>query len=291
MRAQSRVAPIERVLVTGANGYLAPHVINALLDRGITVVAAARSAGAGAEHPLLTRIVADVLADDFAIDSIPGGAPDALLHLAWQDGFIHNAPTHLVALPKHLRLLESAVRAEVGRISVIGSMHEIGYWEGAIDATTPNRPLSLYGIAKNALRQAGEAVIAPSAQWQWLRCYYIVGDDRRNRSVFAKLLEAVGRGAETFPFTSGTAEYDFIDIDVLAHQIAVAVIAPDAEGTIECCSGVGVALGDRVQRFIDENELNIRLDLGAFPDRPYDSPGLWGDASRIRAILAEDAAR
>ena len=27
------------------------------------------------------------------------------------------------------------------------------------------------------------------------------------------------------------------------------------------------------------------MDYGAFPDRPYDSPGVWGDATEIRAII------
>lgn len=32
----------------------------------------------------------------------------------------------------------------------------------------------------------------------------------------------------------------------------------------------------------------IRLDYGAFPDRPYDSPGTWGDPAKINRILAMD---
>ena len=35
----------------------------------------------------------------------------------------------------------------------MGTMHEIGYWEGAIDENTPCNPLSMYGIAKDALRR------------------------------------------------------------------------------------------------------------------------------------------
>lgn len=30
----------------------------------------------------------------------------------------------------------------------MGSMHEVGYWEGAIDENTPTHPSSYYGIAK-----------------------------------------------------------------------------------------------------------------------------------------------
>lgn len=36
----------------------------------------------------------------------------------------------------------------------MGTMHEVGYWEGAIDEHTPCNPQSQYGIAKNAMRQS-----------------------------------------------------------------------------------------------------------------------------------------
>ena len=29
----------------------------------------------------------------------------------------------------------------------------------------------------------------------------------------------------------------------------------------------------------------IRPEYGAFPDRPYDSPGVWGDAEKIKKIM------
>ncbi len=49
-----------------------------------------------------------------------------------------------------------------------------------------------------------------------------------------------------------------------------------------------MTLAERVEGYIADNGLNIALDYGAFPDRPYDSPGVWGDATKIRAILAAD---
>ncbi len=47
-----------------------------------------------------------------------------------------------------------------------------------------------------------------------------------------------------------------------------------------------MSLADRVEAYIRENDLDIALEYGAFPDRPYDSPGVWGDATKIRQILA-----
>ena len=63
------------------------------------------------------------------------------------------------------------------------------------------------------------------------------------------------------------------------------VLQDKVTGVINCCTGEPESLADRVEGFIRENGLSIALDYGAFPDRPYDSPGVWGDATEIRAII------
>ena len=40
-----------------------------------------------------------------------------------------------------------------------------------------------------------------------------------------------------------------------------------------------------VEEFIKEKNYKIRPEYGAFPDRPYDSPGVWGDPEKINQIM------
>ena len=170
----------------------------------------------------------------------------------------------------------------------MGSMHEVGYWEGAIDEDTPTNPESLYGIAKNSLRESLNVLIEKKEIClQWLRGYYILGDDLKNHSIFTKLLEADKEGKEKFPFTSGKNKYDFISVQELAMQIAATARQTKIDGIINCCTGNPITLADRVEKFIQDNNLKIKLDYGAFPDRPYDSPGVWGNPDKINSILGK----
>lgn len=275
------------VVVTGAGGYIGRHVVTALLDRGHAVRAVIRRPDPTLD-PRARIIVADVLDPTVDLRATIGGAPVSVIHLAWQDGFRHDAASHMTNLSAHFRFVTEVAKL-APRVAVMGTMHEVGYWEGAITADTPTNPRSQYGIAKDALRRSLQLSLPGVTELVWLRCFYIHGDDRRSSSIFSKLLAAVDEGKEIFPFTSGTNRYDFIDVDELAHQIAAAATTPGVTGVLNCSSGTPVSLGDQVEAFIRDHELPIQLEYGAFPDRPYDSPAVWGDATAICEILARGA--
>lgn len=274
----------KRILVTGAGGYIGRHVVKALLDAGQEVVAS--DLRVDDVDNRATKLEANIFeADEHVFEKL--GEPDVCLHMAWRDGFKHNSDNHMGDLSSHYRFIKDMLDGGLKQIAVMGTMHEVGYWEGAIDENTPCRPASMYGIAKNALREATLMLAQEhDAIAQWIRAYYIVGDDAHGSSIFSKLLAAAKESKPTFPFTTGKNKYDFIDVDELARQIAAVVSQDQVNGVINCCTGEPISLADRVERYIKDNGLDIKLDYGAFPDRPYDSPGVWGDATKIKQIMA-----
>ena len=78
---------------------------------------------------------------------------------------------------------------------------------------------------------------------------------------------------------------DFLDYEDFCKQVAAAAVQTEVTGVIEVCSGHPEKLADRVERFISENGYAIRLNYGAFPDRPYDAKAVWGDSRKIDCIL------
>ena len=92
-------------------------------------------------------------------------------------------------------------------------------------------------------------------------------------------------GKTEFPFTLGQNQYDFIDYPDFCAQVAAVVGQKNEQGIINICSGKPEKLADRVERFIKENGYRIKLQYGAFPDRPYDSKAIWGNDTKIRKIM------
>lgn len=277
------------ILVTGAAGYIGSHVVPALAGLGHKVVAV--DSRAVEFDPCATSVQADFEEVEDKVFRLHG-LPDVCLHLAWRNGFDHGDPSHIDALAAHLDFLRKMARAGVKQIAVLGTMHEVGYWEGEIEEKTPTNPQSLYGIAKNALRQAAGIELGKlGVTLQWLRAFYIVGDDRRNKSLFSKIISWEEEGRETFPFNSGKNKYDFIDVSELAKQIAAAVSQAEIAGVINCCSGKAVSLGEQVETFLRVQGFRIRPDYGVFADRPYDSPFTWGNTDKIKQILTARRAR
>lgn len=274
---------MKKVLITGAAGYIGRHVVKEFLNNGYIVYANdLNNKGIDERAIILDYPIFSGNKDIYTCT----GKPDILIHLAWRDGFIHNSNAHMEDLSKHVIFLNNMISGGLKNISVMGSMHEVGYWEGAIDENTPCNPLSMYGVAKNALRQ--ELLIKTKNSdvvVHWLRAFYIYGDDLRGSSVFAKILQAAEDGKKEFPFTFGTNQYDFIHIDKLAKQIFMASIQSTEQGIINVCSGVPVTLKEQVDKFIREKKLDISLLYGAYPDREYDSPCVWGDSTRINRIM------
>lgn len=274
-----------KILVTGANGYIGRHVVTSLLDSGVEVIAC---------DIKTDNVDSRATCVDFDLFNLPDsnifellGSPDVCLHMAWRNGFVHNAGTQMGDLSSHYRFLTTLIDGGLKHLAVMGSMHEVGYWEGAIDENTPCNPLSMYGIAKNALRQSMELYCKQKkVVFQWLRCYYILGDDKHNNSIFCKILMAAEEGKKTFPFTTGKNKYDFINVDELAKLISATVTQTDINGIINCCTGSPISLAEKVESFIKEHNLDIKLEYGAFPDRPYDSPCVYGDSTKINKILS-----
>ena len=87
-----------KVLVTGAAGYMGKNVVSELIKRGHAVLAVDRNRDRIDKRAEILDV--DIFSENASIFE-EVGSPDLCIHLAWRDGFVHNAPSHIEDLSKH----------------------------------------------------------------------------------------------------------------------------------------------------------------------------------------------
>ncbi len=178
----------QRILVTGATGFVGPYVVAALQDREVEVVTASRSGG------------------DAAVDLTRPGMVDAVLEALAPDRVVN-----LIAMAKltaceldparafsvNATLPEDLARRLGERLLHISTDLVFDGRGAPYDERASVEPLSVYGISKAAGEQA---VLAASGRV--VRLPLLFGRDERGRGASAMITSALARQERVSLFTN-----------------------------------------------------------------------------------------
>lgn len=155
----------KKILVTGAGGWLGTAIVQALLERGDSVVAADLAippamADLAASEPRLAVAVADLGEWHQVVRLFETHRPDAIIHAAAIVGVIQAADIPLKALRVNVEgavnLFEAMRLHGVKRVIHVSTEETYGDFQSAvIDEDHPQKPLSIYGLTKLAAEHYG----------------------------------------------------------------------------------------------------------------------------------------
>jgi UDP-glucose 4-epimerase len=264
-----------RVLVTGGGGFIGSHVVDRLLERGMTPRIFDLSASPY-HSPLEVETFTGSITDPANLDLAMRDC-DAVIHLAAvaDVGHVHADPVlaEEVNTRGTLNVLEAACRAKAGRV-VYGSTTWVysDCTEQEVDEETPiPAPRHLY----TATKLAGETYCAGYAELfdlesTILRFGIPYGPRARAAGVVAKFTDLAFEGKALTIAGDGSTTRSFIYVEDLADGI-VAALKPEATGRTYNLSGDEVVTILEIAERVQENTDNC--EIVHTPPRPGDFPG------------------
>lgn len=279
-------APRQRVLLTGAAGFIGSQIARLLVQEGHTVSAIVRP---GTDRWRLRDIERDLSIIDGDLRALPplrdalrAARPDVCLHLAWH-GWSGKAEAeqNLTSLSVSLDLLRMMPELECPRFVAVGTCFEYEFGGDRLNETTPLRPGELYGTCKKSLFEVGQqfsaltgiSVVAP-------RVFYSYGPFEDERRLVPSVVLALLRD-EMAKVTPGEQVRDYLHVQDVASAIW-RVADSDVTGAVNIASGEPVTIAElatRMGQLLGKPEL---VQLGAMPYRPGEPMRILGDATTLR---------
>lgn len=280
------------VLVTGAAGFVGPHLARALAKRGAAVHG--YGIGGPATTPEITRWTEADLLDEAAIRAALAAAqPAAVIHLAGQSSAARSfeAPeeTFRANVVGTWRLLE-AVRdaAPTARVLIVGTSEVYG--PGNIGSHTnedaPFRPVSPYALSKAAVDQLAASFGASyGIDVVRARPFGHTGPGQTPRFVIPAWAEQIARiekGNAEPVLKVGNLEVtrDLTDVRDIVEGYCALMERGTKGAVYNLCRGEGVKLTDVVTKLANLSKVPVKVEVDPARLRPADVPYLVGDAKR-----------
>jgi GDP-4-dehydro-6-deoxy-D-mannose reductase len=280
-----------RTLVTGAGGFVGPHLRVALEAAGHEVWTTDRTPSAAAPR----HRPAELTDAGVTRAVLEEARPDAVVHLASQSSVaasFHDPSATLVGnLTVACNLLE-AVRhvAPRARVLVVGSAEEYGNVpeaEQPIRESQPLRPASPYAVSKCA-----QEFLALQYAMTWgldviaTRSFNHSGPGQSDRFVlssFARQIAAAERGAQEAVLRVGNLDVrrDFLDVRDVVRAYVALLERGECGAVYNVCRGEAPAVRDLLDTLRAAARVETRVETDPERWRPSDLPVLRGDPSRL----------
>lgn len=273
---------MRRALVTGGNGFIGSHLVDALVAKGYQVRVLDLFDRRFDHLPPDVEWIRTDINTEYAIREAVVGM-DTVFHLAWTS--IHETATRdplmdmTTNLQPAVRLMDECCHAGVQRFVFLSSAGT-AYGPARylpVDEQHPTYPISAYGVTKLAVEKylhmyhhlygLDYVILRPSVP------YGPGQDPRRRQGAISVFLYRLARGQPIEIWGDGTVVRDYFYIDDLITAIlSAATFQPQGDRVFNIGGGRGYSLNELLQVIAGVTGRQAQVVYG--PARPFDVPAL-----------------
>ncbi|MCQ6563574.1 NAD-dependent epimerase/dehydratase family protein [Paenibacillus mendelii] len=276
---------MNRVMVTGASGFLGRHVLQALHEHGYEVHAVSRLPKAAPDTDLNWH-QADLFNVNQVSDLMEAVRPSHCLHLAWEatPGVYWNSYENFrwVEATAALTRLFQAYGGK--RFVAAGTCAEYVWQEDKLkENETPLSFHSPYAACKNdAYLLTSRFAKFTDLSMAWCRLFFLYGPYESSSRLVPSVIRSLHSGSMA-NCSEGTQKRDYLYVEDAAEAM-VAVLDSDINGPVNIASGLAVPVKDLVGQIAALMNQPHLIQLGAAGSASKEEPLVLADIERLRSL-------
>jgi nucleoside-diphosphate-sugar epimerase len=291
----------QRVLVTGATGFIGQRLVQQLVEAEAQVYAGVapdeKPERIAALTPQTQRVFFDLRDAEAVHAAVAEAAPQIVIHLAAvgaTDPSVDPNLALMVNVGGALYLLDALKEHAskdnpVGRMVLVGTCYEYGARE-AIEGVSCFDPFNAYAASKVAAWAFGRAYWrAHGLPVVTVRPFQVYGPGQPNHTLIPAAIHAALAGKD-FSMTAGEQQRDFVYVDDVVEGMLTAAKTPGIEGhSLDLGTGRVHPIRDVIERIWAMTGAQGRILAGALPYRPGEVMHLVAAAERTAQLIGWQA--
>jgi len=296
------MASEQRILVTGASGFVGRHLLRAIAESRPDWAVTGWYLGEEPKSPPNVRWTAVDLQSPAAVSAcVSDAAPTQVVHLAAAadvgGSFTNARQTWSINVMGTLNLLEATLKnAPDANLLLVSSSEVYGDSFNAgvpLDESAPLSPQNPYAASKAAAELLARTYIKRGLKLAIARPFNHIGPGQSEHfaiSAFARQLARIESGLQAPELRVGNldAQRDFTDVrDIVRGYIALVAMGDEWQSglTVNLCSGTSRRIGDVLEELIGLSGIDVKILPDPARLRSADIPLAVGTADTARELV------
>lgn len=279
---------MDKILITGASGFIGRNTLEKLCDKFEHVYAIFLKEPIATDRKNLSWHKIDLLSFQQVSDLFQEISPTHLLHLAWyaEPGKYGDSEINIEWLSSSLHLIKKFREAGGQRVVCAGTCFEYDLDYGFLsEDKSPLIPDQIYGVSKKSLYEMVTAYSdLTGLSCAWGRVFYMYGPAENPRRLVASIINSLLKN-QPAKCSSGEQMKDYLHVFDVADAF-VQIVTSNMEGAVNIGSGQSVSVKDIVLKIGELTGNKDLIQIGAVPSRGNEKPLILADVRKLTNHLS-----